>query len=113
MLGSLYLQENNLILENIFRAIVELIYYWFRCIGSSQRKNVAATLDSSDTDSASSTSTLRSDPMLLSGGFDLQLEKDSVLDQALDDLYEKRYSLRPSELYTLGDGDAARTLMLP
>ncbi|XP_017239027.1 uncharacterized protein LOC108211837 isoform X1 [Daucus carota subsp. sativus] len=65
---------------------------------SSQRKNVAATLDSSDTDSASSTSTLRSDQMLLSGGFDFQLEKDSVLDQALDDLYEKRSSTREKAL---------------
>lgn len=59
-------------------------------IGSSQRKNVADTLYSSDTDSVSSTSTLRSDQMLVSAAFDLQLQKDSLLDQALDDLYEKR-----------------------
>lgn len=48
-------------------------------------------LDSSDTESVSSTSTLRSDQMLVSGVEDLQLDKEtSVLDQSLDDLYEKR-----------------------
>lgn len=59
-------------------------------IGSSQRKNVAM-LDSSDTDSVSSSSTLRSDQLLVYGVEDLQIDKEtSVLDQALDALYEKR-----------------------
>ena len=65
--------------------------------GSTQRKNVAATLDYSDTDSVSSSSTLPSEQLLVSGVVDLQLEKDSILDQALDDLYEKRSFL---PLYT-------------
>ncbi|KAK1391563.1 Interferon-related developmental regulator 1 [Heracleum sosnowskyi] len=70
---------------------------------SLQHKNVAATLDISDTDSLSSTSTLRSDQMLVSGVFDLQLEKDSVLDQASDDLYEKRASTREKALVLIID----------
>ncbi|KAL8126999.1 hypothetical protein AgCh_014062 [Apium graveolens] len=67
---------------------------------SSQRKNVAATLDCYDTDSLSSTSTLRSDQMLV---FDFQLQKDSVLDQALDDLYEKRATTREKALVSIID----------
>lgn len=68
---------------------------------SSQRKNVAL-LDSSDTESVSSTSTLRSDQMLVSGVEDLQLDKEtSVLDQALDDLYEKRGSTREKALASI------------
>lgn len=67
-----------------------LIWCILGYIGSSQRKNVAATLDYSDTDSVSSSSTLPSEQLLVSGVVDLQLEKDSVLDQALDDLFEKR-----------------------
>lgn len=57
--------------------------------GSSQRKN-AAMLDSDDTDSVSSSSTFRSDPMLVSAVEEVQIDKDSVLDQCLDALYEKR-----------------------
>ncbi|CAK9182842.1 unnamed protein product [Ilex paraguariensis] len=57
---------------------------------NSQRKN-AAILDSDDTDSVSSSSTFRSDNVLVSGAEDVQLEKESILDQCLDALYEKRY----------------------
>ncbi|KAL1813982.1 uncharacterized protein LOC108227977 [Daucus carota subsp. sativus] len=70
---------------------------------SSQRKNVAATLDYSDTDSVSSSSTLPSEQLLVSGVVDLQLEKDSILDQALDDLYEKRGSTREKALASIID----------
>lgn len=70
---------------------------------SSQRKNVAATLDYSDTDSVSSSSTLPSEQLLVSGVVDLQLEKDSMLDQALDDLYEKRGSTREKALVSIID----------
>ncbi|CAK9155425.1 unnamed protein product [Ilex paraguariensis] len=59
-------------------------------MGKSQRKN-AATLDNDDTDSVSSSSTVRSDHMLVSGGEEVQLDKESILDQCLDALYEKRY----------------------
>ena len=57
--------------------------------GRNQRKN-AAMLDSDDTDSVSSSSTIRSDQMLGNGGEELQIDKESVLDQSLDALYEKR-----------------------
>ncbi|WOH06956.1 hypothetical protein DCAR_0626385 [Daucus carota subsp. sativus] len=70
---------------------------------NSQRKNVAATLDYSDTDSVSSSSTLPSEQLLVSGVVDLQLEKDSILDQALDDLYEKRGSTREKALASIID----------
>ncbi|KAK1366912.1 interferon-related developmental regulator 1 [Heracleum sosnowskyi] len=70
---------------------------------SSQRKNVAATLDFSDTDSVSSSSTLPSEQLLVSGVVDLQLEKDSILDQALDDLFEKRGSTREKALASIID----------
>lgn len=70
---------------------------------SSQRKNVAATLDFSDTDSVSSSSTLPSEQLLVSGVVDLQLEKDSILDLALDDLFEKRGSTREKALASIID----------
>lgn len=61
-------------------------------IGRNQRKN-AAMLDSDDTDSVSSSSTMRSEQMLGTGGEELQTDKESVLDQSLDALFEKRYFL--------------------
>ncbi|KAI3491366.1 hypothetical protein L1887_44293 [Cichorium endivia] len=65
---------------------------------SSQRKN-AAMLDSDDTDSVSSSSTVRSDIAVLGTGVqELQLDKESVLDQSLDALYEKRGSTREKAL---------------
>ncbi|RVX22624.1 hypothetical protein CK203_012775 [Vitis vinifera] len=55
---------------------------------NSQRKKVSL-LDSDDDDSASSSSTSRSDLVLAQGIEDVQLDKESSLDQALDALYEK------------------------
>ncbi|CAK9167521.1 unnamed protein product [Ilex paraguariensis] len=66
----------------------------------SQRKN-AATLDNDDTDSVSSSSTVRSDHMLVSGGEEVQLDKESILDQCLDALYEKRGSTREKALASI------------
>ena len=57
--------------------------------GSSQRKN-AAMLDSDDTDSVSSSSTILSDLVVGTAVQEVQLHKESVLDQSLDALYEKR-----------------------
>ncbi|XP_071710283.1 uncharacterized protein [Rutidosis leptorrhynchoides] len=64
---------------------------------NSQRKN-AAMLDSDDTDSVSSSSTIRSDYAMGSAMEDLQLDKESVLDQSLDALFEKRGSTREKAL---------------
>lgn len=64
---------------------------------SSQRKN-AAMLDSDDTDSVSSSSTIRSDCVVGNGVQEVQLDKESVLDQSLDALYEKRGSTREKAL---------------
>ncbi|CAI9282017.1 unnamed protein product [Lactuca saligna] len=64
---------------------------------SSQRKN-AAMLDSDDTDSVSSSSTVPSDYVLGNGVPEVQLDKESVLDQSLDALYEKRGSTREKAL---------------
>ncbi|KAJ0754586.1 putative armadillo-like helical protein [Helianthus annuus] len=64
---------------------------------SSQRKN-AAMLDSDDTDSVSSSSTIRSDLVMNFAVEDVLLEKESVLDQSLDALYEKRGSTREKAL---------------
>lgn len=66
----------------------------------NQRKN-AAMLDDDDTDSLSSSSTIRSDQMLGNGGEELQTDKESVLDQSLDALYEKRGSTRENALVTI------------
>ncbi|KAE9457247.1 hypothetical protein C3L33_10857, partial [Rhododendron williamsianum] len=64
---------------------------------SSQRRN-AAMLDTDDTDSVSSSSTVGTDNMLVSGMEEVQLDKDSLLDQSLDALYEKRGSTREKAL---------------
>lgn len=66
---------------------------------SSQRRN-AAMLDSDDTDSVSSSSTTRSD-MLLSGLEDVQFDKETVLDQCVDALYEKRASTKEKALASI------------
>lgn len=61
-----------------------------KTLGSSQKKN-AALLDSDDTASvSSSSSTMRSDSMVLSGVEEVQVDRESFLDQCLDALYEKR-----------------------
>lgn len=59
-------------------------------VGNSHKKN-AAMLDSDDTDSVSSSSTVRSDHVLVSGFEEVELDKETVLDQCVDALYEKRY----------------------
>lgn len=64
---------------------------------SSQRRN-AAMLDSDDTDSVSSSSTVGTENMLVSGSEEVQLDKESLLDQCIDDLYEKRGSTREKAL---------------
>ncbi|GAV58194.1 IFRD_C domain-containing protein/IFRD domain-containing protein [Cephalotus follicularis] len=65
---------------------------------NSQRKN-AAMLDSDDDNSSeSSTSTVRSDLMSVYGNEEVEVHKDSMLDQALDALYEKRGSTREKAL---------------
>ncbi|KAK7311378.1 hypothetical protein RJT34_09487 [Clitoria ternatea] len=69
---------------------------------NSQRKS-AAIFDSDDDSSVTSSSTTRSDLMSVSGGEDVQFDQDSVLDQALDALDEKRGSTREKALSTIID----------
>ncbi|KAB1227051.1 Ribonuclease P protein subunit p30 [Morella rubra] len=64
---------------------------------NSHRKN-APTLESDDENSSvSSSSTTRSDLMSVSGTEEVELDKDSLLDQALDALYEKRNDTEETE----------------
>ncbi|KAJ7966531.1 interferon-related developmental regulator 1 [Quillaja saponaria] len=63
---------------------------------NSQRKN-AAMLDSDDDSSVSSSSTVLSDRSVL-GTEEVKLDKDSLLDQALDASYEKRGTTREKAL---------------
>ncbi|XP_057490176.1 uncharacterized protein LOC130776125 [Actinidia eriantha] len=63
---------------------------------SSQRRN-SAMLDSDDSDSVSSSLTVQSDNVTVSGE-EVQLDKYSLLDQCLDALYEKRGSTREKAL---------------
>ncbi|KAB1204036.1 Interferon-related developmental regulator 1 [Morella rubra] len=68
---------------------------------NSHRKN-APTLESDDENSSvSSSSTTRSDLMSISGTEEVELDKDSLLDQALDALYEKRGSTREKALASI------------
>lgn len=63
---------------------------WWSLLGGSQKKNVTM-LDSDDTDSVSSSlSSMHLEDMAESGTEEVQVEKDTLLDQCLDDLYEKR-----------------------
>lgn len=66
---------------------------------SSQRKN-AVMLDSDDTDSVSSSSTSRSE-MIVSGAEEVQVDKETLLDQCVDALYEKRGSTREKALASI------------
>ncbi|KAM0019242.1 putative armadillo-like helical protein [Helianthus debilis subsp. tardiflorus] len=68
-----------------------------------QRKN-AAMLDDDDTDSVSSSSTSRSEQMMGTGGEDVLTDKESVLDQSLDALFEKRGSTREKALVAIIEG---------
>ncbi|KAK7410089.1 hypothetical protein VNO78_00601 [Psophocarpus tetragonolobus] len=69
---------------------------------NSQRKS-AAMFDSDDDSSVTSSSTARSDLMSVSGGEDVQFVQDSLLDQALDALDEKRGSTREKALSSIVD----------
>jgi len=59
------------------------------CLGNSRTK-AAAMFDSDDDSSVTSSSTAPSDLMAVSGTEDVQFDQESVLDQALDALDEKR-----------------------
>ncbi|KAB2030286.1 hypothetical protein ES319_D05G220900v1 [Gossypium barbadense] len=64
----------------------------------TQRKN-ATMLDSDDDNSSvSSSSTMRSDRMSVSASEEVEFNKDSLLDEAVDALYEKRGSTREKAL---------------
>ncbi|XP_011074362.1 interferon-related developmental regulator 1 [Sesamum indicum] len=67
---------------------------------SSQKKG-AAMLDSDDADSVSSSSSMRSDNMIVPGIEEVQVDKDVLLDQCLDALYEKRGSTREKALTSI------------
>lgn len=69
---------------------------------NSQRKS-AAMFDSDDDSSVTSSSTARSDLMSVSGGEDMQIVQDSLLDQALEALDEKRGSTREKALSSIID----------
>ncbi|KAL1310410.1 hypothetical protein HN51_053040 [Arachis hypogaea] len=69
---------------------------------NSQRKS-AAMFDTDDDSSVTSSSTSRSDMMSVYGGEDVQFYQDSVLDQALDALDEKRGSTRENALSSIID----------
>lgn len=67
----------------------------------SQKKS-AAMLDSDDTDSmTSSSSSMRLDNMTENGFDEVQVDKDTLLDQSLDALYEKRGSTREKALASI------------
>ena len=79
-------------------------YYWV-CddLGNSQRKSTAM-FDSDDDSSVTSSSSARSDMMSVYGE-EVQFDQDSLLDQALDALDEKRYFTCPSQnLHAHGAG---------
>ncbi|KAG8390960.1 hypothetical protein BUALT_Bualt01G0137800 [Buddleja alternifolia] len=68
---------------------------------SSSKKN-ASMLDTDDTDSmSSSSSSLRSDNMVVSGVDEVQVDKETFLDECLDALYEKRGSTREKALASI------------
>ncbi|XVF64178.1 hypothetical protein PTKIN_Ptkin09bG0147200 [Pterospermum kingtungense] len=64
----------------------------------TQRKNVAILDSEDDSSSVSSSSTMRSDRMSVSGNEEVEFNKDSLLDEAVDALYEKRGSTREKAL---------------
>ncbi|QCE16463.1 interferon-related developmental regulator 1-like [Vigna unguiculata] len=69
---------------------------------NSQRKS-ATMFDSDDDSSVTSSSTARSDLMSVSGAEDVQFVQDSLLDQALDALDEKRGSTREKAFSSIID----------
>ncbi|XP_015900563.3 uncharacterized protein LOC107433737 isoform X1 [Ziziphus jujuba] len=69
--------------------------------GNSQRKNAAMFESEDDNSSVSSSSTVRSDRVSVLGNEEMQIDKDSLLDQALDALFEKRGSTREKALRSI------------
>ncbi|XP_004501519.1 uncharacterized protein [Cicer arietinum] len=69
----------------------------------NSRSKAAAMFDSDDDSSVTSSSTARSDLMSVSGTEDVQFDQDSLLDQALDALDEKRGSTREKAFSTIID----------
>lgn len=64
--------------------------FWKKKPGNSQRKNAAILDTDDDNSSVSSSSTTRSDRFSVMDTDEMQLDRDTLLDQALDALYEKR-----------------------
>ncbi|OMO70756.1 hypothetical protein COLO4_28515 [Corchorus olitorius] len=65
----------------------------------NQRKNAAMILDSDDdSSSVSSSSTMRSDRMSVFGTEEVEFNKDTLLDEAVDALFEKRGATREKAL---------------
>nr|ADD09560.1 unknown [Trifolium repens] len=69
----------------------------------NSRTKAAAMFDSDDDSSVTSSSTARSDLMSVSGTEDVQFDQESVLDQALDSLDEKRGSTRENAFSAIID----------
>ncbi|CAJ2643900.1 interferon-related developmental regulator 1 [Trifolium pratense] len=69
----------------------------------NSRTKAAAMFDSDDDSSVTSSSTARSDLMSVSGTEDVQFDQESVLDQALDALDEKRGSTRENAFSAIID----------
>lgn len=70
------------------------VFHWLLTLlqlsGNSQRKNAAILDSDDDSSSVSSSSTMLPGRMSVWGTEEVQLHKDSLLEQALDALYEKR-----------------------
>ncbi|GMI78482.1 SALT-TOLERANCE 32 [Hibiscus trionum] len=69
--------------------------------GKTQRKNTTMLDSDDDSNSISSSSTMRSDRLSVSGPEEVELNKDSLLDEAVDALYEKRGSTREKALASI------------
>lgn len=65
------------------------MFCWCK-IGNSQRKHAAMFDSDDDYSSVSSSSTMRSDRGSVLGTEETEIDRDSLLDQALDALFEKR-----------------------
>ncbi|RXH91599.1 hypothetical protein DVH24_020622 [Malus domestica] len=106
-LSSYYMWVFNCLLKKEDIRIMEfsvLRLLWILAFaGSSQRKNAAMMDSDDDNSSVSSTSTMRSDHISVSVNEDMQVDKDSLLDQAVDALYEKRGSTREKALSAIID----------
>ncbi|KAE8683323.1 activating signal cointegrator 1 complex subunit 2-like isoform X1 [Hibiscus syriacus] len=70
-------------------------------MGKNQRKNKMMLDSDDDSSSVSSSSTMQSDQFSVSGADELEFKKDSLLDEAVDALYEKRGSTREKALASI------------